>query len=281
MDAVAESEVEQVEATRVEPEKPAFDPARILEEIEAQERVVADREYQLEDAQERAKAARKAFDTEVSVLRSLIRRHSKGDAPLFNQPADGFGGTVTITTGALPAPAPSDDAWRSVPLDTLEPKIAPKKLELLAEHEPPIINLGQLVDWQAAKGDPWWWKDVKGLGQGGMEQIAAACEAYWIANPRPEPAKPAPVVGPPVSAEKAARMLGLTGDDALSDAEYAALRTGEGHASRVITATTNVTESLVSRGMAAEDLGDFKITDRGFAALGYQPQLDAEIAKGK
>ncbi|HLL89223.1 MAG TPA: hypothetical protein VK324_07960, partial [Tepidisphaeraceae bacterium] len=83
------------------------------------------------------------------------------------------------------ASAPFDDeAWRSVRLDSLEPAIKPAKLKVLAEHTPPIETLGQLTDWQASKGD-WWRKDIKGLGDGGAEQLIAATDAYWAANPRP------------------------------------------------------------------------------------------------
>ncbi len=76
------------------------------------------------------------------------------------------------------------EAWRSVALSTLTPKIKPAKLKVLAENNPPITTLGELSDWQAKKGE-FWSRDLKGLGDGGREQIEKAAEAYYAANPVP------------------------------------------------------------------------------------------------
>lgn len=76
----------------------------------------------------------------------------------------------------------TSDAWRAVTLSSLTPTIKPAKLKALVENHPPIETLGELSDWQAKKGE-WWAKDLKGLGDGGREQIEKACEAYYLANP--------------------------------------------------------------------------------------------------
>lgn len=77
-----------------------------------------------------------------------------------------------------PAPA-ADDAWRAVPLDSLKPEIPPKKLEILAQHNPPITTMGELADWQEKKGD-WWWRDIKGLGEKGMTAVVESQDAFFL-----------------------------------------------------------------------------------------------------
>jgi hypothetical protein len=76
-------------------------------------------------------------------------------------------------------PPAADDAWRSVRLDTLTPAIPPKKLQLLADHEPPIVTIGDWQAWCEKKGDPWFWKDLKGFGEGGRDAMEAALIPYW------------------------------------------------------------------------------------------------------
>ena len=76
----------------------------------------------------------------------------------------------------------AQDAWRDVALSSLTPAIKPSKLKVLAENNPQITTLGEMADWQAKKGE-FWAKDLRGLGDGGREQIEKACEAYYAANP--------------------------------------------------------------------------------------------------
>src|SRR6185437_2021762 len=76
----------------------------------------------------------------------------------------------------------TQDAWRGVALSSLAPAIKQSKLKVLAENTPSITTLGELADWQAKKGE-FWAKDLRGLGDGGREQIEKACEAYYAANP--------------------------------------------------------------------------------------------------
>jgi hypothetical protein len=91
----------------------------------------------------------------------------------------------------------ADDLWKSVKLEDLEPKIKPAKLKALSDVDPPIVTLGNLTDFQAERGE-WWAKNVKGLGDGGVEQIVAATDAYWAKNPRKveeSPEKPSTAPG--------------------------------------------------------------------------------------
>lgn len=79
---------------------------------------------------------------------------------------------------------PADTAWRAVLLrDLSDPSIKPGVLKALLENDPPIVMLGDLADWQAAKGD-FWGKDLKGVGKAAQDQIAEATDAYWARNPR-------------------------------------------------------------------------------------------------
>jgi len=76
--------------------------------------------------------------------------------------------------------AEKDESWRQVGLNMLaDPSIPPSLLEALGEHEPRIITIGDLVDWQKSKGD-WWAKDIKGVGPEAQGKIADALEAYWL-----------------------------------------------------------------------------------------------------
>ena len=79
------------------------------------------------------------------------------------------------------APAPADDAWRNVLLRDLTPEIKPGILKVLLEHQPPIVSMGDLADWQKEKGD-YWAKDIKGIGKAACDSIAEATDAYWVAN---------------------------------------------------------------------------------------------------
>jgi hypothetical protein len=79
--------------------------------------------------------------------------------------------------------APPAEPWRSEILaDIGLPDGIVKKL---AEHEPPIVTLGELTDWQTAKGD-FWAKDIHGIGLAAAEKIGSVCEKYWAAHPQPE-----------------------------------------------------------------------------------------------
>jgi hypothetical protein len=81
---------------------------------------------------------------------------------------------------AAPAPA-ADDAWRTVLLRNLTPDIKPGILKVLLEHKPPIVTMGDMADWQKEKGD-FWAKDIRGIGKAACDSIAAATDAYWVAN---------------------------------------------------------------------------------------------------
>ena len=78
-----------------------------------------------------------------------------------------------------PLDSSGDDSWRAVKLDSLaDPEVGPRTLKAMAEHEPPIVTIGDLADWQAAKGD-FWAKDIHGVGPGAADKLADALEKFW------------------------------------------------------------------------------------------------------
>jgi hypothetical protein len=149
---------------------------RHAEQVRAAERVVANAEANWESLKEETAVAKKEYDRTVDRLRAVIRSNSPDDAPLFNQPA-------TQPEADAPQPeAPTDaevDAWRSVRLDTLTPKLKPAKLEMLAKAG--IETVGDVQDFSAKHGE-WWTKEISGFGESGHKQIGDAMEAFWAAR---------------------------------------------------------------------------------------------------
>lgn len=56
--------------------------------------------------------------------------------------------------------------------------ISPAIITKLAENEPRILSLGDLVDWQREKGD-FWAKDITGIGPKAREEIENALMRFW------------------------------------------------------------------------------------------------------
>lgn len=131
---------------------------------------------------------------------------------------DAQGDLLKLATGGhaetLPFPDPPDDdapavaqnkaaasagdwekTWRGQLIDVLNPGLTPAKLRILHEHTPPIRTMGDMAAWQQAKGD-WWFKDIKGFGQGGADAYATAADVYWKEHPEPT----APAASKPVDA---------------------------------------------------------------------------------
>lgn len=94
-----------------------------------------------------------------------------GDMPLFEN------GGVDSEPSSGPA-CTNDENWRNIALETL-PEISPDALTALANHEPSITTIGELVDWQTKKGE-WWVQDIYGLGEVGAETVNRAMENFWI-----------------------------------------------------------------------------------------------------
>jgi hypothetical protein len=174
---------------------------KLGKEIDAQKRDIGKQETRVATAESALKTERgklNELNHELDELQDDLNALALGKFPerLFPRPKP------TPVSAAAPAAAaapPSDDgAWRKVPLSELTPKIPDKKITLLFGNEPNISTLGELVDWIQAKGDPWWWKDVKGLGEKGRDAITDATDAFWSTRPQYKPA-PAEAEAVPVA----------------------------------------------------------------------------------
>lgn len=146
-----------------------------------------------ETAKDEATNAKKHMERCQEALNDVVDRilafGNPASLPLFdpaNRPTQGGEPGASSEPAALPpaqssddAPAAADDSWRQTTLAELtDPDISPRYLRALAENEPPILTLGDLTDWQQAKGD-YWAKDLHGMGEKGQEEISDATIAFW------------------------------------------------------------------------------------------------------
>lgn len=127
----------------------------------------------------RLKAAEKQvkdkLEDEVDLLDSMERDAEADIKRKRDQPELPF--------GEKPAEPATDESWKLVRLDSLEPAIKPAKLKALEDNSPSIVTMGDWCAWQESKGE-FAVKDVKGLGPGGAEQIEAATSKYFEDHPR-------------------------------------------------------------------------------------------------
>lgn len=126
----------------------------------------------MEEAKEKASAAKKAYDAEVSELRSLIRR---GPDPQGKLPLVGADKDSAVATEAEPS---DDDAWRTTPIGHLNTDcgLPPRFLKPLEEAK--LTTLGKLSDAMNAGGDTWHY-DLDGIGDKAAEHIADAFTEFW------------------------------------------------------------------------------------------------------
>ena len=155
-----EAAVQEVAEDTVSPE--------MLERLRAANDHLHSAKSEWESANETAKDLKKDMEAAQIRLNRVADdiAHGKVEMPLFKPP----------DTGADGEPA----MWRNMPLVELQPpEISVKTLKALDEHEPPIVNLGELSDWQNEKGD-FWAKDIHGLGPAGRAEIEEACQGFWL-----------------------------------------------------------------------------------------------------
>lgn len=83
------------------------------------------------------------------------------------------------------------DGWKTVSLK--DAGVPEKLLDKLEANSPPLRTLGELVDWQAARGGHNRLTDVKGIGETGDAKIADVIAEFWKKHPEytREPEKPA------------------------------------------------------------------------------------------
>lgn len=184
---------------RAEPLPPAIDP-ELWQEILKTRTAQGEAAFKVATLTEQLKSAKKWFESTSEQLGQLIDQAADGVKepmlPFGNNGHANNGKTGTaadaIKEGLDKAAEEKGTAWRFVRLAELEPKITEKKLAMLTEHEPPITTIGELSDWQGTKGEPWWWKDIKGFGERGRDQVIAALDRYWAKHPQPKAEEPKP-----------------------------------------------------------------------------------------
>lgn len=160
-----------------------YDYHEAYNQIAELEKDAAEAKADWESLKESTAEAKKFHDAAVERLCRKIRDYRPGNAPLFDQAVKSPPIEQAVTPFSTPTEAPAlDESWKAVLIEQLEPKLKPGKLKALAENTPPILTIGGLMEWQAKKGD-FWAKDIKGLGDGGQEQLVAALDAYWASHP--------------------------------------------------------------------------------------------------
>lgn len=134
--------------------------------------LAAEREY--EAAKEDAKEAKDYWDTKLTSLTKYIQ---SVDQPL---PLEKVWSQPSANGEATAAQQAQDESWRDTPLSVVLAGLPAKKLEILADAE--IVTLGQLTDFQAAKGTYAW--DLKGVGPEWRTKIEDAVVKWFERNPR-------------------------------------------------------------------------------------------------
>lgn len=133
----------------------------------------------MEEAKEKASAAKKAYDAEVSELRSLIRRgpDPQGKLPLVGADKDSAVATEAEPSDDADDPEP-DDNWRDTPIGHLNAfcGMPPRFLKPLEEAK--LTTLGKLSDAMNEGGDTWHY-DLDGIGDKAAEHIADAFTEFW------------------------------------------------------------------------------------------------------
>ena len=132
--------------------------------------LAAEREY--EAAKEDAKEAKDYWEVN---LKSLTKYIQSVDHPL---PLEKVWSQPSVNGEATAAQQAQDESWRDTPLSVVLAGLPAKKLEILADAE--IITLGQLTDFQAAKGTYAW--DLKGIGPEWRTKIEDAFVKWFEQN---------------------------------------------------------------------------------------------------
>lgn len=183
-------------------EKPDASVARMTKRLKVIEKVghkVKAKVSEIAQQETLVAGAKATLDSRREVLHALERDRDGLLEDLTNLSNGGFSERFDFPDPAKPkkngsangvAAAKADEAWRSMKIADLTPALKPAKLKALAEHEPRIVTMGDMADFQQNRGE-WWWKDIKGLGDSGVEQYADAASQYWKDHPQKQPEKPA------------------------------------------------------------------------------------------
>jgi 5-methylcytosine-specific restriction endonuclease McrA/uncharacterized coiled-coil protein SlyX len=154
---------------------------------------IGDLSLVMAQTQAEAKLAKKEYESAVEHLQKLVEEHKDVEAaPVYVPPSP----EPTLFDGASgqskpAAPAPVNEAWRSIPIkDVLGELASDKLLEVLGKV--PIETLGQMADWTAGVGHRL--TDLDGVGPATADKLADKMGDWWAKHPeylqRPAEEKP-------------------------------------------------------------------------------------------
>jgi hypothetical protein len=131
-----------------------------------------------------ADAKRKAAAEELKLAQADVN-HAVMD--LLSAETGGWGADAPLAKAAESG-KPGPNAWRKLPLTGLK-GVPATTLRALADAEPPILTLGELVKFEEDNGDTWAQK-IRGLGPAGIKKIADATLRFWDDQKRASACEP-------------------------------------------------------------------------------------------
>lgn len=130
-------------------------------------------------ARQRLRAA-EHDEADAAAVHKSKKKHREALQEQLNQLIDSvFAGPGPLFAGE--SGEPSDRNWRAQRLDGLGdfgPGLTDSILRALSENSPSLVTMGDLCDWQEAKGD-FWVKDIKGIGPEAQAKIDEATTPFW------------------------------------------------------------------------------------------------------
>lgn len=150
--------------------------ASVMDAVEEARDRHRESESVFESLNDQAKAAKKEMDADQEALNRAIDAMLDGSVIRM----DGWPKDAPLAAVADTETPFGKEGWQAVQLaDLQDPHIKVGVLKVLSENG--IHTMGQLAEWQKEKGD-YWAKDIKGVGKAACDSIAAATDAYWVAN---------------------------------------------------------------------------------------------------
>lgn len=169
-----------------EPDEDTVIPEELLDALEDAKRYLDEAAEKLEEMTNRRKYAKNELDEAQEefnrAAQAVIAVRTKGfpaDSPL------GQAASADKTPDEDEAP----DSWRDTLLSDLRmpdgAPIANRYIEAMQENEPPIVTMGEFVDWCNEKGD-FWAKDIGNFGDEGRRQVDEATTHFWLKTQQTE-----------------------------------------------------------------------------------------------
>lgn len=157
---------------------------RYQEEVQSKGRFCMTLRSAFIDLKRQAMAAKKEWeDAQLELQRLVVNGPER--MPLYDGVADLTPGAKDAKQEAPQQQAQGEkfdkDGWRKVSLK--DAGVPSNLLEKLEANSPPLRTLGELVDWQAARGGHNRLTDIKGIGESGEAKIADNIAEFWKKHP--------------------------------------------------------------------------------------------------